>query len=280
MSYYWSDSSTSATADSLRAGINYVTVTDVSGRDTVISFIIIAPAPMTLTPGPIDSICPADSNGTLSVSATSPNDCPGHGLSYAWSNGRTTASIGNLTPGAYTVTVSDDQGCWLMQQLAVPAYDTLVPDFTIVGNTLTATQSWPHYQWYHNGTPIPGANAIIYNSAFGGNYSLVVIDVHGCEWRSPLHMITGIAAAQVNGLQLGLFPNPAQGVCYLRTPAPIVGDLHVTISDVYGRQISQAVLNGLERDAALGIRGFAAGNYWVDVLTEDGLRQVLRLVVQ
>ncbi|MFN8310078.1 MAG: gliding motility-associated C-terminal domain-containing protein [Chitinophagales bacterium] len=68
---------------------------------------------------PSDTICGADQNGRLSVVMTS-NDGP---FKYLWSNGKTSASVTNLGPGNYTVTVSNNGNCNLILTSAVPGYN-------------------------------------------------------------------------------------------------------------------------------------------------------------
>jgi gliding motility-associated-like protein len=63
-------------------------------------------------------VCSGNNNGTATVAATG-----GTGnLSYAWSStSQTTASVTNLTPGSYTVTVTDGAGCSVTGTVVVAA---------------------------------------------------------------------------------------------------------------------------------------------------------------
>ncbi len=106
--YHWSNSGNSATITNLAAGSYTVIVTDVNGCTNT------ATASITGALGPGASIMvlaqlteDEPDGGKLSASAiggTAP-------FSFAWSNGETTATIDNLSSGAYTVTVTDANGC-------------------------------------------------------------------------------------------------------------------------------------------------------------------------
>ena len=50
-------------------------------------------------------LCAGDSNGTATATANA------SGVSYLWSNGQTSATISNLTPGTYSVSITDMMGC-------------------------------------------------------------------------------------------------------------------------------------------------------------------------
>ena len=118
--YVWSmgnslgDSVTNLVGDSMV----YVTVTD-SHMCTVIDSAMVGSTPKpTAVLTPSDTICVTDSNGVLIITPTSA-DGP---FTYLWSNGKTTGVNAGLTPGAYSVTVSDAVGCDTVLQAAVPAY--------------------------------------------------------------------------------------------------------------------------------------------------------------
>lgn len=112
-SYQWNDASaqTTATASGLQAGTYTVHVTDNYGCDTTASVVISEPsalstANITATP----PSCVGGSNGSASVQPV--GGTPGY--TYQWSsnaNSQTTSTAFGLPPGAYTVVVTDANGC-------------------------------------------------------------------------------------------------------------------------------------------------------------------------
>jgi len=105
MQYAWSTNpaQNTATASNLAAGNYTVTVTDASGCDIVLNAAIIVVNFPVASISTINSHC-GQPDGSATVTATG----GGTGIySYLWSNGDTTATISNLLPGTYSVTVDD-----------------------------------------------------------------------------------------------------------------------------------------------------------------------------
>lgn len=105
--YAWSSGGSDVDEDNLCAGTYSVTVTDANGCSTVESVTINAPSQINLTISKNDATCSSGTNGSASVSVSGGNSP----YTYYWSTGATTSSINNLTPGVYSVTVTDANGC-------------------------------------------------------------------------------------------------------------------------------------------------------------------------
>ena len=103
--YEWSTGETTQSISNLAPGLYCLTVTD----DNSCAFITCESigTPMIPEIGTSPAICGSGMGGSASVNV-------GGGVSpfeYLWNNGETTASISNLTPGIYTVTITADNGC-------------------------------------------------------------------------------------------------------------------------------------------------------------------------
>ncbi|MDA3819775.1 MAG: PKD domain-containing protein [Candidatus Delongbacteria bacterium] len=126
--YNYSDGNTpnNQTTGGLCAGIYEVTVADGANAmcNTVDTFNISDPAPMSLTMNSSDAFCGL-ANGSASVSVGGNYTMP---LYYNWSNGEITGSISGLSPGNYTVTVTDGNGCTAQNSITI--VDTGIP-FTV-----------------------------------------------------------------------------------------------------------------------------------------------------
>lgn len=103
--YSWSNGATTEDVQNIPAGSYSVTVTDASGCSA-------------------SATTPVSDNSTVSVSFNTVNPSQGNDGSitanptggatpytYQWSNGGNTQTISNLSPGTYTVTVTDNAGC-------------------------------------------------------------------------------------------------------------------------------------------------------------------------
>ncbi len=105
-SYLWNNLQTTQTINNLQSGTYTVTVTDANGCTASNSYLVQTGTTLSLNMNKTDATC-GNSDGSASVSVsggTSP-------YSYLWSTGNTSNSINNLSPGLYTVTVTDYYGC-------------------------------------------------------------------------------------------------------------------------------------------------------------------------
>ncbi len=141
--YAWTgSSSTTNTASGLGAGTYSVTVTDITqgcDRDTTIS-ISSANAPTITNIAATNETCLGDDDGTATVTASG-----GSGLlSYEWNTNptQTTASVAGLTPGNYSVTVTDALGCEAVGNVNVAAGPNCCNiTYDIVGTNPACAQS-------------------------------------------------------------------------------------------------------------------------------------------
>jgi gliding motility-associated-like protein len=131
-----------------------------------------------------DIACFGDANGMATASATgfSPIAAP----AFLWSNGLTTTAINNLSPGTFTVTVTDAAGCTATATVDIIQPAALANTFTsqnvkcFGGNDglLTAVPAGgttPYmYLWSNN-----GMSATINNLA-AGIYTVTITDAHAC----------------------------------------------------------------------------------------------------
>ncbi|MDO9188068.1 MAG: PKD domain-containing protein [Bacteroidia bacterium] len=171
------------TVSNTRAGIYTVTVRDGNTCTNTNSFTIAEPPPMILTITVVNSACNS-ATGSASVAVT--NGTPAY--SYLWSTGGTNSSIINLVADAYSVTVTDANGCKATQFANVN--DDLAPtasialtmpscygysDGTITVNTVGGTGTFS-YLWLPSG----GTNATA-TGLSTGTYTVKVTDSNGCK---------------------------------------------------------------------------------------------------
>ena len=106
--FAWSNGATTEDVSGVVAGTYSVVVTDANGCSETMSFDVAEPAaPLAIELNATDVLCNGDATGriTSSVSGGTP------GYSYVWSNGATTTDVQSLVAGAYTLTITDAQGC-------------------------------------------------------------------------------------------------------------------------------------------------------------------------
>lgn len=150
-------------------------------------------------------ICPGESVN-LSASGTDIN-------SYNWSPSGQTGSDVTVSPSStttYTVTGTNNCGS-TTEDVEVMVYATSQPIITQVGLTLMSSTG-ASYQWYQNGSLIPGANDSIYELTEPGNYIVEVTDVNGCVSVSEVTNIITIDVVELNLANVKIYPNPSNDI--------------------------------------------------------------------
>lgn len=106
-SYTWNNGATDDSNTGLMAGTYKVTVTDGNGCEGFGSYVVDEPNALMIAMSATNETTQGDNDGTATATVsggTAPYD-------YMWNNGETSASIANLMPDDYHVTVMDDNGC-------------------------------------------------------------------------------------------------------------------------------------------------------------------------
>jgi len=117
--YLWSNGNTSAVANNLTAGSYTPTVTDSEGCSATATAVVAQPPTLQLSATATAETALNLEDGTATASAT--GGIPGY--TYAWSNGGNTALISGLSPGSYTVTATDANGCTAVQIVNVNSFN-------------------------------------------------------------------------------------------------------------------------------------------------------------
>ncbi len=195
VAYQWSTGASTQTISPSLVGTYVVTVTDNNGCSGNTSVYL------SVTPNPVPVI-----NGVASVCQGSPallTASPGY-LQYLWSSGVTVQAYSppTVTPGTYTVTVTDINGCTGSVNYSL-AIDPL-PTPTITGGNgiclgdsiqLNAGAGFTTYQWN------TGANSptIYVNSP--ATYTVTVTGMNGCSNSASLTLITySLPAPTISGV--------------------------------------------------------------------------------
>ncbi len=105
--YVWSNSATTEDLSGIAAGTYQVTVTDANTCTVIVSQVVTQPQPLVLTANVIHAACAAGTDGSIDLTVAGGTVT----YSYSWSNGAVTEDITGLSPGSYTVTVTDNNGC-------------------------------------------------------------------------------------------------------------------------------------------------------------------------
>ena len=182
--FQWSNGATTAAINNLSPDTYQVTITDANGC-TNITEAIINPFDCGLAADVISSdiSCAGEADGTATVN-TQAGNAP---FSFIWSNGGNTASVENLSPGFYTVTITDASNCGLVETVEILEPTALLASFdisnpicageangtaTIIAEGGTAPFS---YLW-SNGETTPQVGDLL-----GGIYEVTLTDANNCQ---------------------------------------------------------------------------------------------------
>lgn len=121
LTYVWSNGGTGSSIGNLTAGTYSVSVVDANGCALIQSVEITQPAPLEVGLLVQNNLeCVGGNDGLLSVEGI--GGTPDFAVS--WSNGATMPTVSNLSPGVYTVSISDDNDCIASASFEI----TVLPD--------------------------------------------------------------------------------------------------------------------------------------------------------
>lgn len=209
----------------LPAGDYQITVTDGVGCQTQLLTVIGQPTPLVVNAGHFDILCAGELNGR--AFATASGSVPPYSLLWNDPLMQTTDTIRFLPVGAYTVTVTDANGCIkdttvVVQQPAPLVVDIVTgPDTCELGNgAVTAFMTGGVHPYIYKWSSIRDSSHLVINpqpGAFGANTGLsqgefivLVTDSNGCEieGRGTVGLIPSPVAAFSSRSKPEEFTNP------------------------------------------------------------------------
>ena len=181
--YTWSNGATTSSIEGLSVGSYQVTITNNAGCVSTQSFSITQPVVLTSTFSGTEATSANSNDGTITA-----NPSGGTGpYTYVWSSGQTTKKITGLSPGSYSVIITDAHGCSTQGAYAI----------NVQGCTLSAAPSVTNASCYGaqtgsvtldlsnvTGTPSilwnTGATSATLEDVSAGSYSATIQDEAGC----------------------------------------------------------------------------------------------------
>lgn len=235
----WSNADTTFTISELGAGNYTATITDSNGCSNSITDTISQPEALTLALDVTNAICSYDTNGSIEAAVgggTSP-------YSYSWSTGDSTNMIEELVVGTYAVTITDTNGCSIIDSadvdyisdalpLNLPSEAAVCKPFYI---TLDAGLEASSYLWSTGDTT---SSIQVYN---GGLYGLVVSNADGCVSTDTTlvyeESCVGIDEVEDN-LDVTIYPNPNRGAFTLNIENVNADRVSVKFTSLDGKIVS------------------------------------------
>jgi hypothetical protein len=188
---HWSNGATSTSISGLIAGNYSVSVTDASNCTAIKTFTIGQPDALSLGLVPTNVTCNNAGDGTIDLTV----DGGTFPYTYKWYNGITQIAdhedLIDLTPGTYSVTVSDKNGCSISASSGITQPTALVSNFTSVDASCYGTASGSinasvtggvlPYTYAWTGPSSFSATTQDLSNLNVGLYHLITHDANGCE---------------------------------------------------------------------------------------------------
>lgn len=185
--YVWNDVVTSQNRNNLAPGNYAVTVTDANSCTASVSRAIQQPtAPLSVTASNTNITCFGQNNGSINLTVN--GGTPAY--SYQWVGGISTQNRNNLTPGSYSVTVTDNNGCTVsttssIQQPSAPLNNSgsMIHVNCFGGNNgaITQTTNGGTTPYTYNWGNVTTQNRI---NLAAGTYNVTVTDANLCTATS------------------------------------------------------------------------------------------------
>lgn len=184
-SYSWNDGGNTSSRTNLAPGYYSVTLTEGDCETIVDSILIKEPDSLKISMTTLSPTCYENRDGRISIEAFGGNP----GYQFAWSQGGITSSINNLLRGTYTVTVTDQKGCFLTENILLEAPERLSARVDTVQNLscfgadngtiqIQAIGGTAPYQYRWN----TGATNKNISNLAPGSYSVTITDLNGCTF--------------------------------------------------------------------------------------------------
>lgn len=183
--YLWSNGITTEDLSGMLAGTSTVTVADANGYTKDTNATVLDTNGPTLSTTQVNVLCNGAATGSIDLTVNG-GTAP---YTYLWSNGATTQDVSGLLAGAYTVTVTDANGCTKSTSATITEPPALVLSTTQVNVTcfegsngsidLTVSGGVAPYTylWSNGNTTQDISNLVV------GTYTVTVTDANGCTRR-------------------------------------------------------------------------------------------------
>ncbi len=181
--YSWNNGGNTNNITGLAAGTYFVTITDAFGCPGDSSFTIIEPTLLETSLATVNLLCIEDNSGEVRSNSTggTPN------YTYLWSDGSVLQNAINLAAGTYTVTVTDNQGCTVVETATITQPSKILltgskQDILCHGDgagsaVVQAQGGTPGYNYLWN----TGATTPSVDTLFAGVYNVTITDRNNCS---------------------------------------------------------------------------------------------------
>ncbi len=232
---------------------------------------VVVPIP-TISSSGVSVLCPGD---TIELTATGPP--PGFTLQWYLDTvllpGANSPALTVTTGGAYTVAF-ERPGCadlWIADPALIEQEMAISFELLFQNDTLSLSAgNWTAYQWYRDGSLLPGATGPRYAPAESGFYEVEVSSPLGCAYRRGLQ-VTVLGTVLPPGIvRFDLSPNPTAGVVQLDLELVRTEQVNLQLRDVQERIVLSRHWEGQRLEQKFDLTGLTAGTYILTIQLERG----------
>ena len=271
--FSWSSTDTTEDLSGIMAGNYALTITDGNGCPSFDSVTVTEPVAIALSAATITDVsCNGDSDGAIDISVAG-GVAP---YAFAWSNAETTEDITGVASGSYTVTITDDNGCTIVDNAQVNEPAALAISSTIVSDTnnasvgaatVSVTGGTPPYAYTWDGNTGDADSTGLPM----GTYNVVVTDANGCTESTDVDVDNVVGIAALRGLeQFSVSPNPTQGITNVDLLLQQPAEVSVAVYSITGELVATypaAKVKQFRQSIDLSVYG--EGLYFVHVKIND-----------
>lgn len=212
------------------------------------------------------------------------------GISYVWHPGATLSDSTIFNPIAgptltttYTVVGTASGGCSNVDSVTITVLgNPSVPTIARGTDTLYCLAAATTYQWYLNGSPIPGATSQNYIFTVNGTYYVEVSNAQGCTTVSTTITVSDVSVHDLSASESNLmvYPNPFNDQFTVEFNIDQTEQLKVNLLNIQGQVIYSDELRGFKGNYKknIDLNSFANGIYQLQVITDGSV--VTRKVVK
>ncbi|MCG9910533.1 MAG: T9SS type A sorting domain-containing protein [Flavobacteriales bacterium] len=197
-----------------------------------------------------------------------------------------------LTPGNYSVTVTDANGCAQVANTVVNSVPQLggtavstPSDGTQNDGTITVnpTGGVSPYEYSLNGGPLQSNS--FFSGVGPGSYSVTIQDANGCVFSVNVEVVN-IAFIPENSLQnemqVSVFPNPSNGFINLQVNGIQGNEVEIKLYDMNGKTIMRYGFDvyGGELNESIQLKRVASAMYWLAVYSGNQTPKVIKLIIE
>ncbi len=228
----------------LDPGSYFVTITDAAGCDTLINYNLDYSVVLDVAINATNVSCNGAADGSATAVASGSS-----GYIYQWQGGPATDIYSPLTPGPYTVDVTDINGCTATNSVVITEPLIVIVNFTYSENFLAVTftngsQGGSSYWDFGDGT-----NSTMFNTSHiytsPGTYTVCLTITGACETLTSCQEITVIqneaSISEKSEDLVAVYPNPTNGDVNFVITSPNVKSIEIV--DILGKIIVTQAVN-------------------------------------